>query len=76
MIKGTIILVGKGADTAAIQADINNKQVILKNSTPFINCITEMNNTQVDNAKELDVVMPIYNLIEHCDNYSRTIGSL
>ena len=76
MIKGTITLVGKGADTTAIQADINNKQVILKNSTPFINCITEMNNTQVDNAKELDIVMPIYNLIEHYDNYSRTIGSL
>ena len=39
------------------------------------NCITEINNAQVDNAKDVDTVMPMYNLIEHGDNYSKTSGS-
>ena len=34
------------------------------------------NNTQIDNAKDIDVVIPVYNLIEYCDNYSKTSGSL
>ena len=38
--------------------------------------ITEINNTKVDNAKVLDVVMPMYNLIEYKDNYSKTSGNL
>ena len=40
------------------------------------NCLTEINNTQKDNAKDLHVVMPMYNLVECSDNYSRTFGSL
>ena len=43
---------------------------------PFINCISEINNTQVDNTKDIDIVMPMYNLIEYSDNYSKTPGSL
>ena len=43
---------------------------------PFTNCISEINNKQVDNAKDIDIVMPMYNLIEHIDNYSKTSGSL
>ena len=42
----------------------------------FINCICEINNPQVDNAKDLDIVMPMYNLIEYSDNYSKTSESL
>ena len=53
-----------------------NKKVIFKNCDPFTECISEINNTQVDNAKDIDVVMPIYDLIEHSDNYSKTSGSL
>ena len=39
-------------------------------------CISEINNTQVDNAEDLDIVMPMYNLIEYSDNYSKISGSL
>ena len=41
-----------------------------------INEINEINNTQVDNAKDIDIVMPMYNLIEYSDNYAKTSGSL
>ena len=43
---------------------------------PFTDCITEINNTQVDNVKDLHVVMAMYNLIEYIDNYSKTLESL
>ena len=45
LVKGTITLVGQGADAVAIQTERNNKQAISKNSAPFTNCITEINNT-------------------------------
>ena len=53
-----------------------NIQVIFKNCVPFTNSISEINNTQIDNAKDIDVVMPVYNLIEYIDNYSKTTVSL
>ena len=34
----------------------------------------KINNTFGDNAEDLDIVMPMYNLLEHCDNYSMTSG--
>ena len=49
---------------------------MLKNCAPFTNCISEINNTQIDNAKDIDIVIPMYNLIEYSDNYSKTSGSL
>ena len=48
----------------------------LKIVLQFINCISEINNTQIDNAKDIDIVMPMYNLIEYSDNYAKTAGSL
>ena len=51
------------------------KKVIFKNCAPFTDCISNTNNTQVDNAKDIDMVMPMYNLIEYSDNYSKTSGS-
>ena len=51
----------------------NNIQVLFKNCA---NCISEINNTQIYNAKGIHVVMPMYNLIEYSDNYSKTSGSL
>ena len=51
-MSGTITVVGAGANSAAIAADRNNKQATFQNCAPFINCITEINNTQVDNAKK------------------------
>ena len=70
LVKGTITV----NNTAAADADANNanKKVIFKNCAPFINCISEINNTQVDNVKEIDKVMPMYNLIEYGLNYSVT----
>ena len=47
-----------------------------KNNAPFISCKTKISNTLVDNAEELDIVMPMYNLIEYSKNYSKTTGSL
>ena len=51
-------------------------KVIFRNCAPFTNCISEIINTQVDNAKDIDIVISMYNLIEHSDSYSRTSGSL
>ena len=65
-------------NTAAADADANNtdKKLILKNCAPFTNCIIEINNTQIDNAKDIAIEMAMYNLIEYSDNYSKTSGSL
>ena len=60
------------ADDVAKWLDERNKRVIFKNCAPFTDCISEINNTQIDNAKYIDVVMPMYNLIEHSNNYSKT----
>ena len=76
LVKGTITITGRGADAAARQADERDKVVIFKNCAPFTNCISEINNTQIDNAKDIDIVMPMYNLIEYSDNYAKTTGSL
>ena len=76
LVKGTITIAGAGDDAAAKQADERDKGVIFKNCAPFINCISKINNTQVDNAKDIDIVMPMYNLIEYNDNYAKTSGSL
>ena len=65
-------------NTAAAGAEANNtnKKVIFQNCTPFTNCISKINNTDIDNAKYIDIVMPMYNLIEYSDSYSKTSGSL
>ena len=71
-VKGNI-----GVNNTAAQGAANNtnKKVIFKNCAPFTNCISEINNTQIDNAKDIDIVMPMYNLIEYSDNYAKTTGS-
>ena len=76
LVKGTITITEAGDDAAARQADERDKGVIFKNCAPFTNCMSEINNTQVDNAKGIDIVMPMYNLIEYSDNYVKTSGSL
>ena len=62
LVKGTISVPNTAAQGAA--ANNTNKKVIFKNWAPFTNCISENNNTQIDNAKDIDIVMPMYNLIE------------
>ena len=74
LVKGTITV----ANTAAADADANNtnKMVIFKNSIPFTTCLSRINNTQIDDTEYIDLVMPMYNLIEYSDNYSKTSGIL
>ena len=74
-VKERITITGAGDDAAARQADERDKGAAFKNCAPFINCISEINNTQVDNAKDIDIVMPMNNLIEYSDNYAKTSGS-
>ena len=74
LVKGTITVNNTAAQGAA--ANNTNKKVIFKNCAPFTNCISEINNIQIDNAKDIDIVMPMYNLIEYSDNYAKTTGSL
>ena len=58
-------------------ADPNNrKNIIIKNCAPFTNCTSEINNTQRDNAKDIDIVKPMYYLKEYSDNYSKTSAGL
>ena len=61
---------------AARQADERNEEVIFKNCALFTDCVSEIDNTQVNDAKDLDVVVPMYNFIEYSDNYSKTSGGL
>ena len=76
LVKGTITIHGRGADAVARQADERDKDVSFKSCAPFINCISEINNKQIDNAKDIDIVMPMYNLIEYSDNYAKKSTSL
>ena len=76
LVKGRITITGAGNDAAARQADERNKGVIFKNCAPFINCKSEIHNTEIDNAKDIDIAMPVYNLIEYSDNYANISGSL
>ena len=61
---------------AGAAANNDKKKVIFKNCASFTDCISKIKNTQIDNAKDLDDFMPLYNLIEYDDNDSKTSGSL
>ena len=74
LVKGTITVNNAAAKGAA--ANNANKKVIFKNCAPFTKCISEVNNTNLDNAKDLDIVMPMYNLIEYSSAYEKTLVSL
>ena len=75
-VKGTITITGRGDDDAARQLDEKNKGVIFKNCAPFTKYISRINGTDNDNSQDIDTLMPMYNLIEYSDNYSKTSGSL
>ena len=64
LIKGNI-----SVNNNAAGANNTNKKVIFKNCASFTNCISKINNTQIDHAEYIDIVMPMYNLIEYSDNY-------
>ena len=64
VVKGTITVINP--DDAK-----RNKDVALKNNAPFLNCISKINGEKIDNAEDLDVVMPMYNLLEYSKNYKK-----
>ena len=70
VVKGDITLEGDN------DANKRNKNLTFKNDTPFMNCISKINGTKIDNAEDLDVVMLMYNLLECSKNYRKTTGSL
>ena len=63
LVKGTISIVAQAGDSP----NNGNKEVPFKNCAPFTDCISEINITQIDNTKDIDVVMPVYNLIEYIE---------
>ena len=67
-VKGTITV--KNPDN-----NMYDKKLTFKNNALFVSCISKINNTLIDNAEDLDVVMPIYNLLEYSKSYSKTTGS-
>ena len=72
VVKGTITLTktdGRGF------IDIRNKFLAFKNNAPLINCTAKINNILIDNAEDLDVVIPMYNLLGYSVNYRKTTGS-
>ena len=74
LVKGNITV----NNTSAADSDANNtnEKVIFKRCAPFTNFISEIINTEVDNAKDTNIVMPVYNSIEYSDDYSKTFASL
>ena len=70
LVKGIITVTGNHA------RDRQNRPLILKNNAPFISCITRINGELIEDADDLDIVMPMYNLLEYSKNYRKTIGSL
>ena len=64
------------ATNTANNNELGDKKLVFKNNAPFINCISKIDVVKVDNAENLDVVMPMYNLLEYSKNYKKTTGSL
>ena len=71
VVKGTIdLLVAAANENDKVENDVEI------NNAPFRSCISKINSTLIDNAEDLDIVMPMYNLLEYSQNYSMTSGSL
>ena len=75
LVKGTITVNGvvNGVENEILK---RNRPLILKNNAPFVSCMTKINNEFIEDADGLDIVMPMYNLLEYIKNYRKTIGSL
>ena len=75
LVKGTITIAGGQDDNTDVnkRADERDKGAIFKNCVPFTKCISRINGKDIDNAQDIDIVMPMYNLIEYSDSYSKNI---
>ena len=77
LVKGTITVTVPGANNGASNIrDKRNRPLILKNNAPFVLCITRINGELIEDANELDIVIPMYNLLEYSKNYRKATGSL
>ena len=77
LVKGTITVTAPGANNGANNIrDKKNRPLILKDNSPFVSCITRINDELIEDADDLDIVMSMYNLLEYSKNYRKTIGSL
>ena len=77
LVKGTITVTAPGVNNNANNIrDKRNRPVILKNNAPFVSCITRINGELIEDSDDLDIVMPMYNLLEYSKNYKKIIGSL
>ena len=77
LVKGTITVTVFGANNGANNIrDKKNRPLILKNNAPFVSCITRINGELIEDPDDLDIVMPMYNLLEYSKNYRKTVGSL
>ena len=86
LAKGTITVTATIAVTVTIAVkdnnnannirDKKNRPLILKNNAPFFSCITRINGELIEDANDLDIVIPMYNLLEYSKNYRKTKGSL
>ena len=77
LVKGTITVTAPGVNNNANNIrDKRNRPLILKTNAPFVSCITRINGELIEDADDLDIVMPIYNLLEYSKNYRKTTGSL
>ena len=73
LVKGTITVTAPRANNGANnKRDKKNRPLILKNNASFVSCITRINGELIEDADDLDIVMPMYNLLE----YSKTIEKL
>ena len=67
-----VYIVGKGTITVTNpDNNVYDKELAFKNNVPFVSCISKINNTLIDNAEDLDVVMPMYNLLEYSKNIQK-----
>ena len=71
-VKNTGAANNNSSNTAANNTII---QAVFENCTPFTNCINKINNAEIGNAKDIDVVIPMFNLIEFSDHYSKKIST-
>ena len=76
LVKGTIIVTANGDNNNADNIrDKRNRPLISKNNAPFVPCITRINGELIEDTDDLDIAMPMYNLLEYRKNYRKTIGS-
>ena len=71
-----IVVKGELTVTGGSNSSRKNRSLAFKSNDPFISCVSKINNALIDNAEDLDVVKPMYYLIEYSKNFRKATGSL